>query len=58
MYFELYGAIQGRPDNRFTKRKTGIDVPDILIHCTASRSAKQWNMQGWIEVLEWCYQRE
>ena len=39
------------------KRKTGIDVPDILIHCTASRSAKQWNMQGWIEVLEWCYQK-
>ena len=29
-------------------------IPRILIHCTATRSAKIWNLDGWKEVIEWC----
>lgn len=31
-----------------------FDVPDILIHCTASRSAKIWPSQYWLRVLQYC----
>ena len=29
-------------------KDANIDVPGVLIHCTASRSAKQWSVQGWL----------
>ena len=32
-----------------------IEVPEVLIHCTATRSAKQWHINGWLEILEWCF---
>ena len=40
------------------RKDANIDVPELLIHCTASRSAKQWSVQGWLEVLEWCYRQD
>jgi ADP-heptose:LPS heptosyltransferase len=32
-------------------------VPDILIHVTASRSAKQWSAPYWLKVIHWCEQQ-
>lgn len=32
-------------------------VPDILLHTTASRSAKQWPVAYWAEVARWCVAR-
>lgn len=31
-------------------------VPDLLIHCTTTRSAKIWPFSGWYEVARWCEQ--
>lgn len=33
-------------------------VPDLLIHCTSTRSAKSWFVDGWISVIDWCYENE
>ncbi|MDP9374784.1 MAG: glycosyltransferase family 9 protein [Chloroflexota bacterium] len=32
-------------------------VPDVLLHVTATRSAKQWPIRGWAEVARWCDRR-
>lgn len=29
-------------------------VPDLLIHCTTTRSAKMWPFSAWLEVARWC----
>ncbi len=29
-------------------------VPEILIHCTSTRSAKLWKIEYWLELLSWC----
>ena len=29
-------------------------VPDILIHCTSTRSAKLWGKDNWCLLLDWC----
>ena len=34
-----------------------FDVPDILIHCTTTRSAKKWHRNQWQKVIEWCWQK-
>ena len=34
-----------------------FEVPDLLIHVTATRSAKQWPLDYWLEVLRWCEER-
>lgn len=34
-----------------------FDVPDLLIHCTTTRSAKIWPFTAWREVVRWCEQR-
>ena len=31
-------------------------VPEILIHCTSTRSAKLWKIEYWLELLSWCEQ--
>ena len=28
-------------------------VPDVLIHCTSTRSAKSWTLRGWQQVISW-----
>jgi len=32
-------------------------VPDVLLHVTTTRSAKQWPVAGWAEVARWCAAR-
>jgi len=39
-------------------QRPGFDVPEILIHCTTTRSAKVWPFKGWSEVLTWCEQNQ
>ncbi len=36
----------------------GFPVPDILIHVTATRSAKQWPLEYWQAVLQWCEEQQ
>jgi ADP-heptose:LPS heptosyltransferase len=31
-----------------------FDVPDVLLHMTTTRSAKQWAPEYWREVIDWC----
>lgn len=31
-------------------------VPDILLHTIASRTAKEWSLSSWREVVGWCQQ--
>lgn len=35
-------------------RPPDFQVPDVLIHGTASRRAKQWPLHHWLTVVEWC----
>jgi len=39
-------------------RQPNFEVPDILIHVTASRQAKQWPVKYWQDVLAWCIDRQ
>lgn len=32
-------------------------TPDVLLHVTTTRSAKQWPVAGWAEVAQWCAAR-
>jgi ADP-heptose:LPS heptosyltransferase len=34
-----------------------FDVPDVLLHMTTTRSAKQWLPGYWREVIAWCHAR-
>lgn len=34
-----------------------FEVPDVLLHMTATRSAKQWLPQYWRALIEWCMAR-
>ena len=34
-----------------------FDVPDVLFHVSATRSAKQWPVDYWAEVARWCDDR-
>ena len=29
-------------------------VPEVLIHCTSTRTAKLWKNEYWAELLDWC----
>ena len=31
-----------------------FEVPEVLIHCTTTRSAKLWREKYWHEILDWC----
>lgn len=33
------------------------DVPDVLVHMTATRSAKQWLPEYWRMLIRWCRER-
>src|SRR5262245_29653692 len=33
-------------------------VPDVLLHMTTTRSAKQWLPEYWRAVIDWCAERE
>ena len=35
-------------------KEPSFDVPRVLIHCTATRSAKLWEALKWYEVIAWC----
>jgi ADP-heptose:LPS heptosyltransferase len=34
-----------------------FDVPDVLVHMTTTRSAKQWLPEYWRAVIDWCSSR-
>ena len=40
--------------NDLPTKKPKFIVPDVLIHCTSTRSAKLWIDKYWVELLEWC----
>jgi len=35
-------------------RSPDFPVPDVLIHGTATRRAKQWPLHHWLTVIRWC----
>ena len=35
-----------------------FEVPDVLVHANANRTAKLWPARAWREVLDWCHDRE
>jgi ADP-heptose:LPS heptosyltransferase len=35
-----------------------FDVPDVLLHMTTTRSAKQWLPEYWRAVIDWCAERD
>ena len=35
-------------------REPPFAVPDLLIHCTTTRSAKIWPFANWCQVADWC----
>jgi ADP-heptose:LPS heptosyltransferase len=35
-----------------------FDVPDVLIHANANRTAKLWPAARWFDVLDWCRSRD
>ena len=36
------------------QKEPGFSVPDVLIHVTASRPAKQWLEEYWKIIIQWC----
>jgi ADP-heptose:LPS heptosyltransferase len=46
-FFKLEVAVAAPP----------FPVPDVLLHLTASRSAKQWLPEYWRAVIGWCIER-
>ena len=34
-----------------------FDVPDVLLHMSTTRSAKQWLPEYWREIIGWCARR-
>ena len=35
-------------------KQPNFSVPDLLIHCTTTRTAKIWPLESWSSVLKWC----
>jgi ADP-heptose:LPS heptosyltransferase len=44
-------------DVRLASEEPGFDVPDVLIHANATRSAKLWPTDRWVQVLDGCAAR-
>src|SRR6266542_372591 len=38
----------------FASAPPPFDVPNVLLHMTTTRSAKQWLPQYWRKVIDWC----
>ncbi len=38
-------------------RPPAVEVPDVLIHVTTTRSAKMWPLTHWERVIAWCAQK-
>lgn len=34
-----------------------FEVPDVLVHATATRGAKLWPLEHWLELAQWCEAR-
>ncbi|MGI9336272.1 MAG: glycosyltransferase family 9 protein [Gammaproteobacteria bacterium] len=35
-------------------QRPDFDVPDVLVHATATRGAKLWPIEHWLELARWC----
>lgn len=35
-----------------------FEVPDVIIHCNATREAKLWPAASWRELVRWCAERD
>jgi ADP-heptose:LPS heptosyltransferase len=44
-------------DVRLEAEEPGFDVPDVLIHANATRAAKLWPTDRWVQVLDGCAAR-
>ncbi len=44
-------------DVRLESERPDFDVPDVLVHANATRSAKLWPAEPWLQVVDGCVER-